>query len=224
MPKNNMLEAILDFDPIAVAEELTGERKTEDSTMLGLALAMRHNEMKRHVLSAGGDTHSGVTFAETITIVEAQGFQLLATIPFKGKPWDETEEPSAEEMRIYWNPELSALLTMESFRTDSLNMGKVYFAWKANDQNKFFPVGCSGGCECENGVYVFVGDYDIREAFVYKLTQMKETGEFVKKWPKAPFMWLLHWMDTKEEGYDYKAINRERYALLPAEVREAMGV
>lgn len=224
MPQNSMMDAMLDFDPIDVAERLTGERRSDESNMLGLALAMRHNELKRNALSAARDTHYNITFAEAVAIVEAQGFQLLATVAFKGNPWDDTEEPSDEEKRIYWNPELSALLTMETYRTTSLNMGKVYFAWKANDQNNVYPSGCSGGCEGERGDYTFVGDYDIREAFVYKLTRMKETGTFIKKWPKAPFLWMLHWMDTKDEGYDYKAINAERFALLPAEVREAMGV
>ena len=43
MSKNTELEALLNFDPIAVAEELTGERRTDASNMLGLVLAVNHH-------------------------------------------------------------------------------------------------------------------------------------------------------------------------------------
>lgn len=46
MPKNTELEALLNFDPIAVAEELTGERRTD-------AMAVEIAELlRKHVASA----------------------------------------------------------------------------------------------------------------------------------------------------------------------------
>lgn len=220
MPKNTELEALLNFDPIAVAEDLTGERRTDASNMLGLALAMKHGEAKRAALEAMDDTKFSNTMADAIRIVEREGFQLLLTVPFTGKAYG-NEEPTAEEFRIYWHPELCALLNLESYRTNSLNTGKVHFAWKANDGESIWPPQCSGGCRGDDKV--FVGDYDIREAFVYRLNRMKETGQFVKQWPETGFLWLLHWMDTKDEGYDHEAITRERMMQLPQYVRDAMG-
>lgn len=222
MPKNAELEALLDFDPIDSAEKFLGERRTDASNMLGLALAMKHGDAKRAMLERLDDTKFSNTMADAIRIVEREGFQLLLTIPFTGKGYRD-EPDTAEEFRIYWNPELSALLNLESYRTDSLNTGKVHFAWKANEGVSPFPPQCSGGCEGESGNYTFVGDYDIREAFVYRLNRMKETGTFVKQWPKTPFLWLLHWMDTKDEGYDHAAITRDRMMQLPQYVRDAMG-
>lgn len=220
MPKNTELEALLNFDPVAVAEDFHGGERNDASGMLALGIAMIHGEAKRAALEAMDDTKFSNTMVDAIRIVEREGFQLLLTIPFKGKGYRD-EPDTAEEFRIYWNPELSALLTMESYRTDSLNTGKVHFAWKANEGESVWPPQCSGGCRGDD--MVFVGDYDIREAFVYRLNRMKETGTFVKQWPQKDFLWLLHWMDTKAEGYDYKAITAERLAMLPEYVREAMA-
>lgn len=220
MPKNTELEELLDFDPVAAAEDIFGGRRNMKSGMLGLLFALDHNKRKTQALEALDDTKFSNTMADAIRIVEREGFELLLTIPFMGKGFgDEPDTP--EEYRIYWNPELSALLTMESYQTDSLNIGKVHFAWKANDGVSAWPPQCSGGCHGDDAV--FVGDYDIREAFVYRLNRMKETGTFVKQWPATGFLWLLHWMDTKDGSYDYKAITAERMAQLPEYVREAMA-
>ncbi len=223
MPKNPELESLLNFDPLYTAETALGGDRSEASGLLGLALAIKHNEAKDAVLDALDDTKFSNKMVDAIRIVEREGFQLLVTIPFVGKQFPNDPE-TPEEFRIYWNPELSALLCMESYHTDSLNTGKVYFAWKATDQNRPYPSGCSGGGEGPAGDCTFVGDYDIREAFAYRLNRMKETGEFIKQWPKTPFLWLLHWMDTKEEGYNYQVINAERLAMLPTNVIRAMGI
>lgn len=221
MPKNEELDAMLAFDPLDTAEKmLRGIGTQGDATMLGLGLSMKHNALKRAALEELDDTTFSNTMADTIRIVEREGFELLLTIPFMGKGFgDEPETP--EEYRIYWHPELHALLTMESYGTEDLNTGKMHFAWKSDDPNRHWPDQCSGGCR--GGDRVFVGDYDIREAFAYRLTRMEETGTFVKQWPETGFLWLLHWMDTKAEGYDYKAITAERMAQLPQHVRDAMA-
>lgn len=109
---------------------------------------------------------------------------------------------------------------MESYRTDTLNTGKA-FCVERNGDEYAYPPQCSGGFYGDDRV--FVGDYDIREAFAYRLNRMKETGTFAKQWPQSDFLWLLHWMDTKAEGYDYKAITAERLAMLPEHVQKAIA-
>jgi hypothetical protein len=69
---------------------------------------------------------------------------------------------------------------------------------------------------------VWVGDHDCREAVKMNITNMIDNGTFLTKWKERPFMWLLHYMDTKVEGYDYKQIIEDRIAMLPDHVREAI--
>jgi len=66
-----------------------------------------------------------------------------------------------------------------------------------------------------------IGGGDCREALKYNIEQLELNGSFVKPWVERPFLWLLHYMDTKVEGYRYEKINAERIAMLPEEVRVA---
>lgn len=70
---------------------------------------------------------------------------------------------------------------------------------------------------------VWVGDHDCREALKMNVTNLIHNGVFLAKWKKSPFLWLLHYMDTKTEGYDYEKINAERIAMLPEYVRNAIN-
>lgn len=214
------LNTLLSLDPIAIAEECLGEEQTHESNLLGLGLALQINKLKKTVLDAMGDTKFGISYDDTIRIVEAQGFQLHLTVSFLGK--HSSIEPTSEEMRIYWHPELHAMITMESYQS-KLNTGTIRYAWKANDPTQFSPTTHSSGAFYGDD-RVFVGDFDIREAFVFHLNRMKETGTFIPKWPDTGFLWLLHWMDTHGTvEYDYKAITHERAMMLPQYIRDAIG-
>lgn len=67
---------------------------------------------------------------------------------------------------------------------------------------------------------VWSGDHDCREAIKNNINLMVENGEFITQWKSQPFLWLIHHGDTKEEGYSYEAINKERLSKLPEDVRK----
>lgn len=69
-------------------------------------------------------------------------------------------------------------------------------------------------------IRIWSGNHDCREALKFKINRLAENGTFVAKWKKQPFLWLLHYMDTKNEDYNYKVINEERIAMLPVDVQE----
>lgn len=58
--------------------------------------------------------------------------------------------------------------------------------------------------------------------FKHRLDNYRDTGIFMKKWIKQPFLWLLHYGDTKVAGYDFDEINQQRIAMFPTEVQEAI--
>jgi len=78
--------------------------------------------------------------------------------------------------------------------------------------------------EANQLISIWSGDHDCREAIKFNISQLKENGTFVKNWIKPPFLWLLHYMDTKVEGYDHEAITMERLKKLPEHVVEAMAI
>jgi hypothetical protein len=69
-------------------------------------------------------------------------------------------------------------------------------------------------------IKIWNGDHDCGEALKHNINKLLENGVLVKKWKKQPFLWLLHHMDTKEEGYNCEEINKQRIAKLPIEVQE----
>ena len=218
MPRNNDLEFILNIDPVARVEQMVklGFIGPDEQDWVMLGYAMEANRIKRETLESLGDTHYSIKFAKAAEIVEAYGFHQVGSVPFIDPSQYEKKD---QELRLYWHPELYALLVMETYGT-SLNSGQVYFNWTPNDSD----CGVLGGCSYsyrKDGV--FPVHYDIRSALIYKLNQLRENGKFVK-WSETPFLWLLNYMDTRQDDYDYKAINEARLATLPVEVREGMGL
>jgi hypothetical protein len=69
---------------------------------------------------------------------------------------------------------------------------------------------------------VWSGYFDGREAVRYHLGLMETNGDFLPTWEFKPFIWFLHYADTKVPGYDYEQINKERIAMLPEHVRNAI--
>ena len=74
-----------------------------------------------------------------------------------------------------------------------------------------------------DGRLVWVGYHDSREALLHNLERLEAEGHFIEPWAEQPFLWLLNYQDTKDEGYDYSKINARRIAQLPAHVQEMIG-
>lgn len=67
---------------------------------------------------------------------------------------------------------------------------------------------------------IWSGDHDCREALKFNINRLAENGTFLKKWKEQPFLWLLHYGDTNNKDYDYKAINDSRIKMLPEDVQQ----
>lgn len=228
------LENILSIDPVAEAEKLADLMEVDgtdrDSLMLGLCLTA--NQIKRDALKDRGDIHFGATFTEACAIAEDIGFKLILSHEFtaddnyNGFP-RENEKTWTETLNFYWLDGM--LLMLESYNGNSLNSGKVYFNWIANEGvSAFFPTS-SGGCDQnEAGQWVFSGDRDVRDGLRHIVNRLHATGTLLPKWHKSPFVWFLSYMDTRKDengqkSYDYEAINAARFAQFPADVQAAIG-
>tara|TARA_R110000851_G_scaffold47424_2_gene115155 strand:- start:9388 stop:10257 length:870 start_codon:yes stop_codon:yes gene_type:complete len=69
--------------------------------------------------------------------------------------------------------------------------------------------------ESKDLIKIYSGNHDCREAIKFNISELLKNGTFVKKWKEQPFLWLLGYMDSKVEGYDYKKITEERLNRLP---------
>ena len=208
---NEQIEKALAFDPIATAEKLTGlDSHNDDGVVwLGMALALKHGEVKSKLLRESRDTCMNNNLGQQLEAIEGIGFKLLhcADIPGTEDKW-----------RMFWRN--GVLLFCDSYSGEkSLNSGHAYFNYCGpRDVLK-----CSNGPAGEiDGQIVWSGGIDVREGLKHRLDAMTESGKILSDWVKAPFLWLLHYKDTKQSSYDYKSINEERIALLPEEVQRAI--
>ncbi len=216
------LDQLLRFDPLAEAERITGDtyKFNESTALLGLGLAVRHNKLKRDVLVASGDTTMSNKLANYVSIIESMGFEKVLTVPFVAKGWSPADPDRNENLFIYAHRD-GMLLVFDTYNSDDVNGGDLYYCIKL-DTNGRYGVTSSGGYRKYGTEDQYWGGYhDCREALRYNINKLRANGQFLAQWPEDHdvFLWLLHHGDTKDENYDYKAINAERIALLPQWVR-----
>lgn len=219
---DNEMRSILNFDSLASAEALTGKSyKDDDATMAaGLRLQMRNTAMRKAALMAAGDTHFGSNFSEQLAAFRTLGFEVVGEHKFYGASWDD-DEPRQETFLILWHPE-GVLGTIESYEGTRRNTSHIYYNWRPSPElgDDWGNFTSSGGPFIEG---VYPGSHDTREALMFNFEQLRQNGEFVSPWLESPFLWLLTYMDTRAENYDYKAITEARFAELPEHVRVAIG-
>lgn len=79
---------------------------------------------------------------------------------------------------------------------------------------------------------VWSGYHDCHEAIRHKLSKLEEFGEFVTPWVEKPYMWLCHYGDNylpdgSQRDYSdkyHERVRAERLAMLPEDVRTALGI
>jgi hypothetical protein len=212
---------MLSFDPLDTAERLLG-RNTEASTALGMMLAINHNRAKREMLVSMDDTTLSNTVERYLRICGELGFEHVLCLPFEGRSWG--NEPAPDEAFHVLAHRDGMLLVFDTFHTMDVNSAKVYYNWRPRpdlaDAYRFTSSGGWHNYDAGRDAATWVGDHDAREAIRHKIQGLRDNGEFLARWQERPFLWLLHHMDTKQEGYDHDAINAERIGMLPGWVRE----
>lgn len=220
---NKTTKDILNFDPVATAEALIGKRHeewdVETDGMSALMLAIVTNQAKEEHLKSIGDTHSGITWIDFIEIAKAYGFKSGYCQKFTGTGW--SRKDVEEEEIIFFHEEKGLILHAESYDGKSVNSARVYGEVKIGDKlekNQWEALnGCSHGGN-GNGTMSF--DVDVREGFRFHLDALSEAFEFSKNWTKVPFLFLLNYMDTRDENYNYKKINKQKIDACTPEVRK----
>jgi hypothetical protein len=209
----------LEFDSFGTANALTGKSYKEDTETesLGVALHLASGNKKRAALTAADDTLLCNDLDNYIRIISEEGFAEVLRMPFDGKG---VGEGCKETFYVFWHT-AGLLLSFDTFGGERVNGGHIYFNWRSKTDSFWPRHGSGSGCKKDHSV--FTGHIDCREALRFRLRELREGGEFLSPWIEQPFLWLLHYADTKAEGYNYGTINADRLALLPPEVRACVG-
>lgn len=232
---DKILDELLDFDAIAAAEKMTGEAIGSDSVTFGLTLDLltsRRNMVER-IMKDRNDVYDRMPYDEYIKTLENFGFKSVLSIPFVD------QEGNKNKYTMLWLND-GVLLVVDSYcwsdGTLSVNSATMYYNWAptVKDCHRYTSSGRFVLYD-ENDISkcVWSGSHDAREAVLYNITNFKVHGNLLSSWHTSPYMWLLHHGDNKKiealtkDDYQkrsrmYNALNKERAAMLPKEIQDAI--
>lgn len=225
---NERTKAILEFDPIATAEEIVGKRHEQwdsngDEAQLALGLCFMANREKAAHLASLGDTHFGISWEDFKAIATAYGFKPGFCQKFAGTGWG--DKGVEEEEIIFFHEEKGMILHAESYNGKDVNSAKVYCEVKTDETREKEQWAALNGCSFGgNGNGTVEVNVDVREGFLFHLNALSEVFEFSKTWTKVPFLWFLNYMDTKDANYNYDNINNAKIKKAAPEVQKIIGI
>ena len=154
---------------------------------------------------------------EYFKLVEEIGFKQALKVDFKG------HKDEDEVFYIYWNAKNGILLCFDTYSGD-LNSGDFYYNWIPKDRQVGYKYTSSGVFEKYNDKVVWVGSHDCRNNIDVNIRNLEENGEFVVPWINKPFLWLLHYKDTKKYSTNkgYKIVNERRIKQLSEKIQIAI--
>jgi len=209
---SEVIQKALDFDPIAVGENLSDN--LDEQAHLALGLLGLNAEHKKKLMLETNDTPFGCLIDDWLKVVKSLGFKIVVTLPIP-----ETKD----NFYVLWRQD-GLLISCDSYSFDknepsSINRANMYFNCIADH----FPNHCSG-CLSQKKLAdqkVYLCSIDAREAIRHNLSQLEKEVRFLPQWIEQPFIWLLHYKDTKQ-SYDYEAINQTRIKMLPESIQKAI--
>ena len=216
----------LRFDPLQEAEDLTGKsyKESKETESLGFALNLFANAEKKLMLKSRKDSYFGIPLNEYEAIVREIGFELVYEEMFPNdSSW------GFDKFKIWFHP-VGILLKYDTYGPNDLNGGQFYYnvEIKKSQRKTFFNarVTSSGGMSKIRTHhitrYMWSGNHDCREAIRFNIEQLMKHAKFMNPWREVPFLWLLNYRDTKEEGYDYRTLSNDRWKKLPDNVRQCV--
>lgn len=217
------LDTLLNFDPLDTAEKLLNTRGS-DAIGLGMLMAMQHGDTKRKVLEANDDTLFSNTVERYVRIVKELGFEQVLTAPFTGH--------TVNEMFYIFAHRDGMILCFDTYMGSDVNGAHLYYNLEFTniDHGNHCSVISSGSWveyevdrDSRTVSGVWSGHHDAREGLKHTIAKIRKNCKILTKWKDDPFLWLLHYMDTKTENYDYAAINAERLAMCPEWVRNMLA-
>lgn len=204
------LKKLLDLDPIKLADDVTGDREQSDA--LGFAISFIRGRMIKKEMKDRNDTYYGIPLTDFRRIMIETGFELIYEEEFVAKGYDGEEDRDIQ--LIYWKDDEALLLSVDSYwNQKSINSGRIYYNWASDilNMNEIYAYGLiSSGHFVKTDPPIWSGQYDIREALNYHLENLRTYGHFLSPWVETPYLWLLHYMDSKVNGYSVEEIVKRK--------------
>lgn len=203
------VDGVLHYDAVKAAEAILGKSCddfNEEEKDLNLSLQLKHVKAKHRVLESLDDVHFGTSLENYESIIKDIGFECLLVDDFMSVDiFDKKEYP--EQCKIWFLEEKGIVLFYDTYR-GKVNDSHFYYNWKPKRGNSFWEYASSGHIVKDTDIWS--GNYDARQAVRTNINNLSQGGKFVVPWVEEPFLWFTNHAETKVEGYDYKAITKDR--------------
>lgn len=224
--------------PLAALELVLGkrwDRFNDFENHLALMFQASYSREEKARYEMLNDTHFGMTWKEYEEILKGVKFEKVFSYIF-----DDCRDPEIKEEYAIWaRRDKGFLLTAESYDNRRvINNTKLYFELstlidgREPDEVERIELdrlmkGSCGPCLDENRREVAQAmSYIAIEGLVGSL-QMLEESRFQTnnpwQFPENQFLWLCDYTETKDKGYDSKAIAERKLAQLPEDVQAMIG-
>lgn len=219
MTRDADLDELLSFDPLGVAEAVTGRKYDRDreTDVIGWNLMQMSDARKSGILMERHDTLYSDDLNRYVEIVTGYGFHQVLDVPFRG------HRQHKEHLYVYAHDD-GLLLIFDTYQAHKVNSASVYYEVRPYDEDAFWANWVVSSGSMRNGVWV--GWHDAREALVYKMDRLRDVAEFINPWPIHQDVWLCHYGDKDPEKSLSEwsdAVRSERLAMLPEHVLRMMG-
>lgn len=212
---NQEIKKLLTFDPLLEMEKITGKScvESEKTIFLGFEKNLINNLNKDALLMFNFDTYFNMYYKDYINIAEKLGFEKVYEENFA----DINNKDLIEKYYIFFHRKYGILLSLETFRAETINTAIIYFNWKR--KNKIRLTNSNDSFDDNIGISYI----NVIEGLKFHIEEVLENGEFITPWIKQPFLWLCNYMETKIKDYNYTVINNNKLNKLPIEIQRAIS-
>lgn len=220
---NDELGRLLNADPLAKAEEITGKsyKSDEATSALGVLGLMSNTKAKKEALSAAKDTYWGCPWKYAEEIIGDLGFEQILVRPFLVEDvYSEGKKNRLEYQVFYWRKD-GILMVVDTYggENGTVNSLSLYYNVEFLSTNDAFSVASSGHLHSQSydeGRFIWIGHHEIHEGLRYKLAALENSGVFLPTWVEDPFLYLQHY------GKKGNVSVAETLAQFPEEVQNAL--
>lgn len=223
---SDLIENLLNIDPLDAAEQLTGSSYKDDAgtAALGMLMMFERNDRLTQALTAADDTLLINDVDRYLRIIHEMGFELGLKMPFTAKSLYDDADTINETFYVFARRD-GFLLAFDTYDTTRVNSAHLYYCLATDDDTWHTCVSSGGGMSIGDDKYVWCGHHNARHALRHTVEKLKTQATVLPIWPEhnKAWLWLLTYADTREDGYDSKAINAERLEMLPSWIRQMIN-
>jgi len=217
---DNELSEALKFDPLNIAEKITGKDYQDDkyTTGLGMSFMLKNNQHKDCLLKLRDDAYFSMLFKDYAELVKDFGFSLIHEHPYKSR-YDKRDEI----FQVYFYEKYGIILDITSY-DKRINSSTFYYNFKFKDE-KYYNITSSGHCY-EKDTTIWIGNHDGREALKFHIEQILQCATFIVPWVERPFLFFADSSQTKEnfvsmqEPHYYENITNQVIETFPDYVKK----